>query len=141
MTIVGFNYTKIAVEKKNPIKQSVKVKNDMIIENIKKTDLNIGGKEDVLQIDFLYSAEYQPNIAKIELKGNVLYLAEGSHKAILTHWTTKKKLPADVASQILNAILIKCGVKALSLSQDLNLPPHIRLPTIAPKVNKKDYVA
>ncbi len=146
MPIVGFNYTKILVEKKKPIRENIKVKNDMSISNIKKAEIAIAKQEGVLQVDFTYSADYQPNIAYLEIQGNLLFLdtPEETNKTLET-WKKNKKLPSSIARQILNAILIKCSVKALSLSQDLNLPPHIRLPTIspraAPKLKKEDYVA
>jgi len=143
MPIVGFNYDKISIERKNQIKQNISVKNDMKIEDIKQVKIPIAKKEEeVLQFNFRYSTEYRPNIAHIEIKGHILFLDKLEEtKKIMNEWKKTKKLPANIMGQIINTILIKCGIKALSLSQDLNLPPHIRIPTLAPKVKKEDYIA
>lgn len=147
MPIIGFNYTKILVERKKPLRENIKVKNDINIDNIEKAKVPLPNQEGVLQIEFTYTSEYQPGIASIEIKGNILFLdsPEESEKAI-DSWKKNKKLPSKAAQHILNSILIRCGVKALSLSQDLNLPPHIRLPTVSPQtkpktLKKDDYVA
>ena len=58
---------------------------------------------------------------------------EGKTKLILDGWKKDKQLPKDLAPKILNTILAKCNIKALNLTQEVNLPPHIRLPILKPK--------
>ena len=142
MPIIGFNFDKMYIERKKPISKDIKVKNDMVIKDIKPIKVGFAKKqEEVLKFDFKYTAKYDPNIAEILIEGNVLYLSEEKEtKKILEEWKKTKKTPVKTTMQIVNTILIKCGIKALSLSQDLNLPPHIRLPIIAPKIDKSDYI-
>ena len=56
-------------------------------------------------------------------------------KEYLSSWEKDKSIPTDIMSQILNTILFKCNVKALNLSQEVNLPPHIQLPRVKPNKN------
>ena len=53
-------------------------------------------------------------------------------KELLSSWEKDKKIPNSVMPAIFNTILAKCNVKALTLSQEINLPPHIRLPIVKP---------
>ncbi len=142
MPIVGFNFDKIHIEKKKPISKDIKIKNNMVIKEINKIKVGFTKtQEEVLKFDFKYTSKYEPSIAEIIIEGNVLYIGDEKEKAkILSEWKKSKKTPVKATTHVVNTILIKCGVKALSLSQDLNLPPHIRLPIITPKVNKKDYI-
>jgi hypothetical protein len=59
-------------------------------------------------------------------------------------WTKTKKLDKELMTLITNFILIKCNIKALELSQQVNLPPHIRLPLVElsspTKGEKGDYI-
>ena len=41
---------------------------------------------------------------------------------------------------LVNTILAKCNVKALSLEQEVNLPPHMNLPKVGQKTDVKKYV-
>ena len=53
---------------------------------------------------------------------------KNSFEKILKDWKKDKKLPDDVNLQIINAVLRRSIVKALSLSEELQLPPPIALP-------------
>ena len=52
---------------------------------------------------------------------------------IVKGWTKNKKLPDKVNLQIVNAILRKCIIKSLSIGEELNLPPIVRLPFASTK--------
>jgi len=57
----------------------------------------------------------------------------------MAEWKKSKKFETGVGKVIVNNVLMRCQIKALGLSQDAGLPPHIRLPLIAtaPKAKKK----
>jgi len=40
------------------------------------------------------------------------------------------KVPKDIMSGVLNTVLTKCNIEALILSQKVNLPPPIPLPSV-----------
>jgi hypothetical protein len=131
MPIVGFNFEKIRIEKKNKITEKLNVKNDLAIVGLEQEKLNISGSEDVLKFNFKFTVNYEPKVGEILLEGNVLYMEEGTKaKEILDGWRKDKKLPKELAPKLLNTILAKCNIKALTLTQDVNLPPHIKLPIL-----------
>jgi len=142
MPVVGFNFDKMSIERISPIKAGISVKNDLSIKDVKKEEVNIGAKkESAIKFDFEFSSSYEPKIAKIILQGHILFMEDEKElKKILDDWKKKKDIDKKIASQIINMALIKSNIKALHLSQDMNLPPHIRLPTINPQSNAKDYI-
>lgn len=143
MPIVGFNFDKILVEKLNPIEGQVKVKRDLLIKDIKKQELSLGSKkkEELLKFDFEFSVKYEPKIGNIIIDGHILFIDEPSElKKIFDSWKKNKDLAPNLMALLLNTALIRCNIKALSLIQDINLPPHIQLPTINPKSRASDYI-
>jgi len=134
MPIIGFNFDRISIEKTNKISEKLSIKNDLSITNLEKEKLNLSPKESVLKFDFKYSVDYEPKVGKIILTGNLLYMEEEKRATeILTGWKKDKRIPTDIGPQVLNTILAKCNIKALNLTQDVNLPPHIKLPILKTK--------
>ena len=130
MPIVGFNFDKILVEKKDKISGKIDIKQNMGITKIEQEKLMLGGSEQVLKFSFEYKIDYgKPG--EIALLGHVLYLEEPKKiKAILDEWKKKKKIEPKLMEQVLNAVLFKCTIKSLNLAQKINLPPPIRLPMV-----------
>ncbi|MBW2991430.1 hypothetical protein KY348_07055 [Candidatus Woesearchaeota archaeon] len=134
MTVIGFSFTKMLIEKKNPVKGKVSINNNVGIKEVEETKLNINTNRKALKLDFEFSSVYEPNIAKILLTGEVIYLVDKDRAAeVLKNWKKNKKLEKDMMTQILNNVLAKCNVQALILSKDMNLPPPIPLPKVGGK--------
>ncbi|MBL7101025.1 MAG: hypothetical protein ISS23_03670 [Nanoarchaeota archaeon] len=142
MPIVGFNFDKILVEKTNPISGGVQVKNNMSIKNVEEQELFLGKKkENVLKFSFEFSSTYEPKIGLVSINGHILFMEDPSEiKKIMDSWKKKKSVPQTLMSHLLNTVLMRCNVKTLILSSDVNLPPHIRLPTISPKAKASEYI-
>jgi hypothetical protein len=132
MTIVGFDFTKIDAEKKAPVKGKININNNVTIKNVEEQNLNLGKeKQNALKFVFEFVSKYDPGIGIIKLEGNVVYMADSKKiKEIMDGWKKDKKLPKDISTGVLNTVLTKSNVKALILSQDINLPPPIPLPKI-----------
>jgi hypothetical protein len=134
MSIVGFNFEKIMVEKKNKVNSNLKIKSNLSITNLEQEKLNLTSAGDILKFNFEYSVDYEPEVGKILLNGNLLYMEEPEKvKTILADWKKDKKLPKPLMAQIFNTILAKSNIKSLSLTQEVNLPPHIKLPILKNK--------
>ncbi len=143
MPIVGFVFDKIIAEKSKPIEGQVSVKRDVSIKSIRKEDVELGPKrkEELLKCDFEFSVKYEPSIGVIGITGHILYREEAPDlKKILDNWKKNKALPASLTALLLNAVLLRCNIKALSLTQDVGLPPHLQLPTVSPKIKASDYI-
>ena len=132
MAIVGFEFTKINVFKQETATGKINISNNVGIVDIKKNDLEIGkSKQTGLKFIFEYKSKYEPGFAAIELGGIILYLTdEKSAKQVLDAWANEKKISKEVAEKIINAILAKCNIQSIILSNTVNLPPPVPMPHV-----------
>ena len=132
MAIVGFEFTKILVEKQETATGKINISNNVGIVDIRKSDLEIGkSKQTAIKFLFEYRSLYEPKFAKIELTGNILYLTdEKSAKEILDAWEKDKRISKDIAEKIINTILTKANIQSIILSNTVNLPPPVPLPKV-----------
>lgn len=139
MTVIGFSFTKMFVEKKNPVKGKVSINNNVTIKNLEETKLNLNTNKKALKINFDFTSDYTPNIGNILLEGEVIYLVD-SNKVddIVKTWKKNKKLEKDIMTRVLNNVLTKCNIQALILSKDMNLPPPIPLPKVGETESEKE---
>jgi hypothetical protein len=135
MTVVGFNFTKINVERKQVPRGKIGIKNNINIKDITETDLSLGkSKETGLIFKFEFKSVYEPDVADITFTGEILYLTEAKKiKEVLDRWKKEKKVDGAVLGEVLNSALTKCNIQALILSQELNLPSPIPMPKIGVK--------
>ena len=140
--IVGFNFTKILVEKKNSLQGKIQIKHNVDIKDVVESALPLKEKKQALIVDFLFSIHYLPHAGDITLGGNVIYFHDDAKKitSIRDQWKRNKKIPPDVSVEILNVIFARCNVKALELATDINLPPHLPLPKINLKEDPRQYI-
>ena len=134
MTVVGFNFTKVYAEKKQPIKGKISINNNITVKSVEEIDLSFGKDQKGLKFSFEFVAKYDPEVANISLEGDVIYMVKSDEaKEILTLWKKEKKLAPGVMGKVLNTALAKCNIQALILSNDLNLPAPIPLPKVGIK--------
>lgn len=138
MTILGFNFSEIKVSRKEGVKGKVNIKNNVTIKDVQERNLDFGDKsQSALKFIFEFSSKYDPNLGEIVLVGDVLFMdSSGKVKEILDGWKKDKGVPKDVMTGILNTVLTKCNIEALILSQKVNLPPPIPLPSVKQEVKK-----
>jgi len=142
MPIVGYTINKINAEKLKQIDNKIMVDHSFKITSIEKEKLKTGTKEEILKFFFDYNVEYKEGFGNIKMNGFISFLDEPKAlKTILDNWKKDKKVDPELMKNILNTILVHCGIKALAISQDLNLPPHIRMPTLEiAKQDAKEYI-
>jgi len=140
MTILGFNFNEIKVSKKEGIKGKINIKNNVTIKDIQAQDLNLGDKsQNSLKFVFEFTSIYEPNMGEIILGGDLLFMESSEKtKKILEDWKKTKKVPKDVMMGVLSTVLTKCNIEALILSQKVNLPPPIPLPSIRQGEEKQE---
>ncbi|HIH38580.1 TPA: hypothetical protein HA245_06575 [Candidatus Woesearchaeota archaeon] len=136
MTIVGFGFTTIHVEKKGNPKGKVDISNNVRILSIQKKDMSWSrDDQEGLVFAFEFISGYEPNMGIIKLEGEVLYLIDKAKaKKVIDEWAKDKKISPEITENVLNTVLTKCNIEALILSQQINLPPPIPLPKVAHKV-------
>lgn len=143
MGIVSFVFNKISAEKTGKITGNVNINHNFNIKNVEKTSINLQGKKPVLKLNFDFMVNYEPNIGNIKMEGSIIYMdKEEELNKLEAQWKKEKKLPIGITSLVANTILTKANIKALLLSQEVNLPPQIHLPKVTPaEENKKeDYI-
>ena len=133
--IVNFLLEKISVEKKKDVTGNVEVKNNAKITDLKEQTIDaLGNKQNALNVHFSFNIIYEPNLASILIEGKIIDVPdEKDKKEILATWKKEAKIDPKFSSPWMNAILARCNVKALSLGNDVNLPPHIPFPRLAQK--------
>ena len=141
MPIIGFNFDNIYAEKTNKLEGSINIKQKIGITEISTEKLPLNKEEDALKFDFEFLVDYEPSLAKIHIKGHVLSIEEPKlHKDVLDKWKKSKKVNQDMLQDVFNIIVSKCTIKALSMSQDINVPPLIPLPRVQPAKEHQAYI-
>ena len=131
MSVIGFSFTKFECERKAVPKGGIEVKHNINISDVSKTSLTVtGAKTDVLKIEFNFDVLYE-KIGAIKLVGEVVYsdtkeIVNETEKA----WKADKKLNATVNEQVFKFVYNKAIMKALALSDDMNLPSPIPMPKL-----------
>lgn len=132
MNIVGFNFTKVAAERKRAVVGTININNNIKIKEIGEAKIGIGGSDrKALKVSFTFSSEYTEDMATLQLEGDLLLLLE-KKKAddMLKGWKDGRKIPDEVAQKLMTHILDRCNIQALLLSKDLNLPSPVPLPKV-----------
>jgi len=137
MRIIGFNLSKIAVERQEKLEGKLEIKQNINVDNIKTQKVDIS-KDEVLKIEFTFSVDYNPKFAKLEFKGHVLAMPEKDEaKQIIKEWKDKK-IPEGIKIGLFNFIMSKCNIKALALEDEMGLPTHVPMPRISPNQEKTE---
>jgi len=86
------------------------------------------------EFNFRFAVNYtgMGAIASIKFEGYVLF--EGQ-SGIAQKWLKEKKLPDDVANEVLNLIMRNCLMQGVVLARDMRLPPPVQMPQV--KVGQK----
>ena len=145
MPIIGFNFDKISAQRLNNLKGKVNINHTVNITDVKREEINLDKKQDVLKFEFEFKVDYLPDIGNISLIGSVLYMDDSKKlKEYEESWKKNKKIPSNLTTSIINTILVKSNVKALILSQDINLPPQVQLPRATVNstnnIKSEDYI-
>ncbi len=133
--IISHAIEKINVEKKSDFKGKTEIRNNLQLTNIQEFNIDTITEQKPLKISFSYTLDYEPNIASISFQGYILYIEEEKKlKEMLAEWNKSKSINPDIGTKLLSYIATKCHIKALSIADELNLPPHLTtFPILKPK--------
>lgn len=132
MTIVRTNLYKVQAERKLGSKGGqIQLKNDVSLKNVEEMDFDKDGKKG-LKFSFEFNCNYEPDLGKIEVAGQVFYVEEAKLiKEIKESWDKDKRVPTTVMEQIINAALHKGNIQAIKTADDVSLPSPLPLPKVA----------
>ncbi len=130
--IIGFNFKKINIEKKNSITGKVDINNNVLVKDVKENDFSMGKqKQKGLSFIFEFTSKYEPDIGSLLFEGEVLYLGEAKqNEELLKEWKKSKTIPKELMAEVIDTVLTRCNIEALILSRDINLPPPVPLPKV-----------
>ena len=144
MPVVGLFFDKLEAERNlgvNEIPPPIKgiQYNNRIrnVEEINITQMNI--QVSAFVISFEFSVIYNPPIANIRINGKILYLPtnKNEHEDIKKNWKRQRRLPENVAKQIIGVTITRGIQKATVLSDHIGVPPPVPPPPIGkPRVEK-----
>jgi hypothetical protein len=139
MPIIGFNFTKISVERKGDVAGKISIGNNISITNVAQKDLALGDiKQKGARFSFEFSVGYEPKIASILMTGDILYAGDDKKiEEILSQWKKNKQVAPDVTVEVLNSALVRCNIQALVLSKEMGLPIPIPLPKVSAEQQKE----
>jgi hypothetical protein len=139
MTIVKINLHKVNAERSLDSKGGqIKINNNVSIKNVEDMDFSAEGKKG-LKFTFTFNCQYEPDLGKIEVEGQVLFLEEAKKvDDIKAGWDKDKKIPMEIMEQIVNASLHKGNIQAIKISEDINLPSPLPLPKVNSAAQKEE---
>ena len=132
MAVIGFNFNKFDCERKKAPKGGIEINHSLKVDNIEKTSIDVGGsKKEVLRVDFSFDILYGEGAGKISIAGDVLYTDTPEIiDETVKMWESDQKLTTQISEQVHKFIYNKAIIKALDLSDSLNLPAPVPLPKV-----------
>ena len=138
MSIVAFNFTKIAAERKSGQISNVKINTNTSIKDVKEVTL---GSQKAMLFTFVHVSKYEPAVASISIEGDVLVMSsEKEVKDTVAQFAKNKTLNPELTQKVYNAILTRANVQALVMAKELNLPAPFKLPRLEVKTQAKSGV-
>ena len=140
MQVIGFNFDKIAAERKSyEIRNNLKINSNLNVKDITEEKTDVLKDRGVLKFVFEFITSYEENYASLVFSGSILIASEKAKiKDVLKSWKNKEVDPS-LRVMIFNFILNKCNLRSLQLEDELGLPLHIQLPRISEEKPESKY--
>lgn len=130
MTIAGFTFTKLLVEKKTSARGQININTHMSFTSAEEIDFVMGtAKQKGIKVAFDYRNSYEPDLGTLIIAGDILYLSDQKkHDELMKGWKKDKKFPDDLTAELYDLISLRSSVQAIQLSSLVGLPPPVPLP-------------
>lgn len=131
MTIVKVNLHKVNAERNLEAKAGqVRINNNVSLKNVEEMGFSADGRKG-LKFTFGFNCIYEPDLGRIDVEGQVLYVdSDKEVDSILNSWNKNKRVPQEVMEQIINAALHKGNIQAIKISEEVSLPSPLPLPKV-----------
>jgi len=134
MGIIKITLNKVDAERSLKAKGGqISVKNNVSLTAVEDIDFDQDGKKG-LKFGFDFNCSYDPEIGKIDVQGQILYVEEAKLiKEIKESWDKDKRVPTTVMEEVINGALHKGNIQAIKTAEDVGLPSPLPLPKVAGK--------
>ena len=135
MAIVKVNLHKVTAERSLTAKGGqIKINNNVSIKDVEDLDFSVTGKKG-LKFTFAFNCGYEPDLGKIDVEGQVIYVGEESQVSeIKEGWEKNKKVPLAITEEVVNAALHKGNIQAIKISEEVSLPSPLPLPKLQKQI-------
>jgi hypothetical protein len=103
------------------------------------TNLNLIGiekkRDDLLEVPFVFTINYNPAVAQISVKGKAHVTGEKDELTQIHNAYSEKKPPPPIIVQSISNIAF---IESIMITRTLNIPPPVPLPQIPPAGQKED---
>ena len=126
--LIGAKFLEIEAKRNPEFSGKLELKTNIQIislEEVKKS-------KDTLKLTYMFEVNYA-DLGKIKISGDLFILSDS--KTIKTILKSKKNKEYNTPEyiELTNLIIRKASIKAFELEEELNLPIHIKLPTLSIK--------
>jgi len=134
MTIVKINLHKVKAERNLGAEGGqINIKSNVSLKNVENMDFDRDGKKG-LKFSFEFDCDYEPDLGKIEVGGQVFYVEEAKLiDEIKESWDKDKRVPTTVMEQVINGALHKGNIQAIKTAEDVGFPSPLPLPKVSKK--------
>ncbi len=133
MPIVGLNFKSVSAKfDDKKISGDLEISSVPRVENVERRDMKFAGMSEAVVITFSFKTKYEPDVAEIGFTGEVVYQSDDA-KGMVKYWKDNKKLDEQTTVEVFNIIFRRCLSKAITIADDLRLPPPLTFPIVIPK--------
>ena len=131
MTIVKINLHKVNAERNLDARGGqVNINNNVSIKNVEDLSFVAEGKKG-LKFTFAFNCKYEPDLGKIDVEGQVLFVDDDKKvDEVKQSWEKNKQIPLEILQQIINASLHKGNIQAIKISEEVSLPSPLPMPKV-----------
>ena len=134
MPIMRHTYTTLNARVTGQLKGKFPINSGVTFDDVREEPNISGDATRGFSILYGFTTKYGEDLAQVEVKGEVLYVAPKEEgEAILKEWKESKRLPEKNVLEVGNYCLMRAQMKAIELANDLNLQSPVQLPKFEAK--------
>jgi len=124
----GARFTKIGSERNMSFDGKLEIKTNVKITSLEKTET----PKDTVKLSYGFEIDYG-ELGNIGIEGDIFLTGDSKTIKELLKTYKEKKFESPEYMAITNLIIQKATIKALELEEEINLPLHIKLPSLSAK--------
>ncbi|NPE27184.1 hypothetical protein HNV12_04250 [Methanococcoides sp. SA1] len=128
MKLIGAKFLTIEAKRNPDFSGKLELKTNINIKSVEKVDKT----KDTLKVIYIFEIDYA-ELGKISIEG--LLFLKGDTKIIknIIKKQEEKDYNSEESMMIMNLVIQKASLKALELEEEIQLPIHMKLPSLSVK--------